>query len=730
MIGVLAGFVAILGTASWLQWIMSGEGAHAPEDTFDLGGVHRRIAATGAVMGGYRLPVRRFLGADGPNLSEMPLSKPSDSSSAGCQVCAYHLDFWLSTSNASKVYLLMGIVCLLALVGGVSLYAVSSDTLYAAFWEALDGLGLGWSFAEGAADRQSWTGLIMRLLAVGISIGGTLITALLLGLTSEAIDSKISNLKRGKAEVIESNHVLILGWSSKIVKLLQELCLAERHQSGGAIVILAERPKEDMELDLRKQRINTYGCRIICRSGSPLHQHDLGTVSVAAARTIIVLAVSEAVDQSDARALRVVLMLMALHQRLLELNTKTGGLQGDIIAEICDVDNQSLVNIVGLGKVTAVVSKDTVGRLMVLCARQPGLSAVWEALLGTDGAQLYIEAFPELAGRTFGEVLLMFHNATVLGLTTSDPSACARRVDYAIPDSDQHVLYVGWPRDIKDLIQVLDELVIPGSELWLFSEVPLEEREQRLRLAAFDPATEVQHLKVIYKDPALEGGCMSRKQLSQIKVTDFTAIVIFLDEDASGVHVGDCDSRSIAMLLLLRNIQQHQLIGLPEARSKLPHARWHKASEQAVRQERAVQSTTVMIEVVDVNSRRLVKDIHLGEYLMSNDIISMALATVAQKPALNVILKELQSEPGQELYVFPAERYLRPIDELNWWELMMRARRRQQTTAGDPNNPHGDEIAIGFKRHGEHRPVLNPQDRVTRMFSLHNVQSIVVLADY
>ena len=36
-------------------------------------------------------------------------------------------------------------------------------------------------------------------------------------------------------------------------------------QSGGAIVILAERPKEDMELDLRKQRIKTYCCRIICR---------------------------------------------------------------------------------------------------------------------------------------------------------------------------------------------------------------------------------------------------------------------------------------------------------------------------------------------------------------------------------------------------------------------------------------------------------------------------------
>ena len=81
--------------------------------------------------------------------------------------------------------------CLLLLPVGVVLQHMTgkeflfvADTLYAAFWEALDGLGLGWSFAEGAADRHSWTGLVMRLLAVGISIGGTLITALLLGLTS------------------------------------------------------------------------------------------------------------------------------------------------------------------------------------------------------------------------------------------------------------------------------------------------------------------------------------------------------------------------------------------------------------------------------------------------------------------------------------------------------------------------------------------------------------------
>ena len=57
----------------------------------------------------------------------------------------------------------------------------------------------------------------------------------------------------------------------------------------------------------------------------------------------------------------------------------------------------------------------------------------------------------------------------------------------------------------------------PCAGVLCLPQVPLEEREQRLRLAAFDPATDVQNLKVVYQDPALEGGCMSRKQLSQIK---------------------------------------------------------------------------------------------------------------------------------------------------------------------------------------------------------------------
>ncbi len=60
-------------------------------------------------------------------------------------------------------------------------------------------------------------------------------------------------------------------------------------------------------------------------------------------------------------------------------------LQGHIVAEVCDLDNEQLVRMVGLDRVETVVSHDMIGRLMLLCARQPGLAIVWESIIGFEG---------------------------------------------------------------------------------------------------------------------------------------------------------------------------------------------------------------------------------------------------------------------------------------------------------------------------------------------------------
>lgn len=70
--------------------------------------------------------------------------------------------------------------------------------------------------------------------------------------------------------------------------------------------------------------------------------------------------------QSDARALRTVLSLSGVKE----------GLRGHIVVELSDLDNEVLVKLVGGDLVETVVAHDVIGRLMIQCARQPGLAQV------------------------------------------------------------------------------------------------------------------------------------------------------------------------------------------------------------------------------------------------------------------------------------------------------------------------------------------------------------------
>lgn len=47
---------------------------------------------------------------------------------------------------------------------------------------------------------------------------------------------------------------------------------------GGVIVVLAERDKEEMEMDISKLEFDFMGTSVICRSGSPLILADLKKV--------------------------------------------------------------------------------------------------------------------------------------------------------------------------------------------------------------------------------------------------------------------------------------------------------------------------------------------------------------------------------------------------------------------------------------------------------------------
>ena len=59
---------------------------------------------------------------------------------------------------------------------------------------------------------------------------------------------------------------------------MKQLAIANKSVGGGVVVVLAERDKEEMEMEIANLEFDFMGTSVICRSGSPLILADLKKV--------------------------------------------------------------------------------------------------------------------------------------------------------------------------------------------------------------------------------------------------------------------------------------------------------------------------------------------------------------------------------------------------------------------------------------------------------------------
>ncbi|KAK7277041.1 hypothetical protein RIF29_18190 [Crotalaria pallida] len=637
---------------------------------------------------------------------------------------AYYVDVFLSVHPYAKPLVLLLATLLLIFLGGLALFGVTSEDLAHCLW-------LSWTYVADSGNHASSQGFGPRLVAVSISFGGMLIFAMMLGLVSDAISEKFDSLRKGKSEVVEHNHTLILGWSDKLGSLLNQLAIANESLGGGTVVVMAERDKEEMELDIAKMEFDFKGTSVICRSGSPVILADLKKVSVSKARAIIVLAEDGNADQSDARALRTVLSLTGVKE----------GLRGHIVVEMSDLDNEVLVKLVGGDLVETVVAHDVIGRLMIQCARQPGLAQIWEDILGFENCEFYIKRWPQLDGMQFEDVLISFPEAIPCGVKvathggkiilnpddsyvlqegdevlviaedddtyapTSLPKVWRGSLpkDFVCPKSPERILFCGWRRDMEDMIMVLDASLAEDSELWMFNDVPEKEREKKLTDGGLD-INRLENISLVNR----EGNAVIRRHLESLPLESFDSILILADESVEDSAI-QADSRSLATLLLIRDIQA----------KRLPYSQAHGGSfskgSWIGEMKQASDKTVIISEILDPRTKNLLSMSKISDYVLSNELVSMALAMVAEDRQINDVLEELFAEEGNEMHIRLADLYLCEGEELSFYEIMLRARQRR-------------DIVIGYRLANAERAVINPPAKTERRkWSLKDV--FVVIAE-
>merc|ERR1712166_697608 len=199
---------------------------------------------------------------------------------------------------------------LLVAVGSLLYFCVSSSDAY------LEAVWAAWTFVADPGTHAAETEWQSRLVAFLISLGGMLVFALMIGLVTETISEYVDDLKKGRSKVIESDHTLILGWSRKIIPLLEELAEAAASEGGAVFVICSDKEAEHMDqmlhLELDMQEVDLKGSTVMCRQVALHSEVDLRTVSVISAKSIIILADPDIPsDASDAQVLRTMLTVMA-----------------------------------------------------------------------------------------------------------------------------------------------------------------------------------------------------------------------------------------------------------------------------------------------------------------------------------------------------------------------------------------------------------------------------------
>merc|ERR1712188_167619 len=110
-----------------------------------------------------------------------------------------------------------------------------------------------------------------------------------------------------------------------------------------------------------------------------------------------------------------------------------------------------------------MVAHDLTGRLMIQCALQPGLAAVFSHILSFTKNEFYFKNFPELSRRRFADVCFMFDDAVPFGIHFCRPRLWTTLMDK--PDQGEEKYCKIWINPRGDtLLDEDDEIIVIAED--------------------------------------------------------------------------------------------------------------------------------------------------------------------------------------------------------------------------------------------------------------------------
>jgi Trk K+ transport system NAD-binding subunit len=565
--------------------------------------------------------------------------------------------------------LTLAIVVFAAAIAAIARVAGIGGAGHLGFFEAF------WQMLLRAVDAGTFSGdsgVVTRILGLFVTLSGIFIAGSLIGLIASAVDQQVDALRRGRSNVLESGHTLILGWSPRVPTIVSELVVANESEKRAAVVVLADLDKTEMEETLRTAVGDFRTTQLVTRRGDPSRMTDLEIVSASEARSIVIMSS----DEGDAAAIKTALAVLGLQ------------LEGvPVIVEMGSAAHADTLEAVTDGSVLTVNSDNVIAEVTAQACHERGLAEVFRELLDFDGDEIYFNEFPELVGHTYAEAQQSFATSTVMGLANDEgvllnppPDRAVEAGDRIValaeddstfvcsgaraapqvtvgdepdPEPPQRILIVGWSPLTPRVIKELDEFLSPGSTLTLVVDPELVDPSDANVGDGLVNSTV--NVKALSGGPELLGDLLGDAGYDQ-------GILLGYRE---GLTPDDADARTLLTLMALRQ-------------------RWPKGHPPEVR---------LVAEVLDQRNVHIAQMAGVDDFIVSDQLASLMLAQLSEHAELRAVFDELFDAEGSSIVLRPATRFA-PTRSATFAEVV---------AAGN----HFGESVLGYRRALDGRVTLN-----------------------
>jgi ion channel POLLUX/CASTOR len=524
-----------------------------------------------------------------------------------------------------------------------------------------------------------------QVLSLLMTMFNLIVFAAFIGLFGSRIQQRLEQVRRGTTRVLEQGHIVIIGWSGKVLPIMREL--HEGLESVKPVFVLQTESSLD-EIDGRLKREFGRRCfRWVIRQGSMTDMKDLELLNIPQARTVVILS-----QQGDAQVIKSIMAVTHLVK---------GNQHNDrkplLIAEVNREAMLRLARAAALDlDISIVQPAEYLSRIILQTARQQGLVNVYNEILSHYANELHFTRPGALAGKSWLDASFSFPKAVPLGIirdevpmlapSGSEDEMSIRKDDVilCIARSDVDMLTDrtpahpslppnARPNEFPQIQQVRNLLILGWNEKAepLLAEYARYAHTIGSSFSAtiiseaipdyLSPRTAVAHSTDTLSVEFLRSDALQDGVLESVDPKAYDAIVI-LGEQRSRDTAEDADTRVIMLLLLLRSMRDHaERTGRP-----------FPANQQ------------IVSEILDASNKDLAESTGtMQDVIISNALVSKMIAQICRDPRTEAVMRDFFDEEGKEIYLKHAAWYTAIGSEVAFGQLRRAALMK-------------DEIAIGI----------------------------------